>query len=134
MKTAFLHGDLDEEIYINLPEGYKEFLEKEFGETTNGRYLSLEKGLYGLVQAVHQWFLKLTNKLKNEMGVEQFNNDSCLFKQSNKDGTTFLIIYVDDCLAIGDKTAVKMLFKEIEEDFKTTRSESIEDSIGCKIE
>ena len=80
VKTTFLHGDLDEEIYINLPEGYKEFLEKEFGETTNGSYLSLEKALYGLVQAARQWFLKLTNKLKNEMGFDQFSNDSCLFK------------------------------------------------------
>ena len=47
VQTAFLHGDLDEEIFIKIPPGYKEFLE-ENGETVNGKFLRLEKLTYGL--------------------------------------------------------------------------------------
>ena len=51
VKTAFLHRNLEEDIFIHIPEGYKEFLKDEYNEETEETHLKLEKLLYGLVQA-----------------------------------------------------------------------------------
>jgi len=51
VKTAFLHGNLEEDIFIHIPKGYKEFLRDEYNEETEETHLKLEKLLYGLVQA-----------------------------------------------------------------------------------
>ena len=51
VKTAFLHGDLEEEIYMQHPQGY------EVKDTEN-LVCRLKKSLYGLKQAPRQWYLK----------------------------------------------------------------------------
>ena len=51
VKTAFLHGDLEEEIYMEQPEGFKERGKENF-------FCKLKKSLYGLKQAPRQWYKK----------------------------------------------------------------------------
>ena len=51
IKTAFLHGDLDLDVYMLQPEGFEE---------GTGLVCKLEKSLYGLKQAPRAWFEKLT--------------------------------------------------------------------------
>ena len=51
IKTVFLHGDLEEEIYMKQPKGFKE-REKE------NYVCKLKKSLYGLKQALRQWYKK----------------------------------------------------------------------------
>ena len=72
--------------------------------------------------------------MKEKLKFEQFENDSCLLKRSDETGDVFLIVYVDDCFVIGDKEAVKNALVGIEKHFAITRSENIEDFIGCRIE
>jgi hypothetical protein len=69
VQTAFLHGDLEEELFIKIPPGYKEFL-NEINETIQGRYLKLEKSTYGLVQAARSWWKKFTTVLKDKLNFE----------------------------------------------------------------
>lgn len=133
VQTAFLHGDLEEELFIKIPPGYKEFL-MEMNETIEGRFLKLEKSTYGLVQAARSWWKKFTTILKEKLNFEQYENDSCLLKRIDCTGKVFLIVYVDDCFVVGDKDAVKEALKGIQEHFSITRSENIEDFIGCRIE
>ena len=133
VQTAFLYGELEEEIYIKIPDGYYEFL-KEEKKKLEGKFLKLEKSTYGLVQAARAWWKKFTSKLKKELGFQQYENDSCLLKRENSDGRVFLIIYVDDCFFVGDKEAVQKALNDIEEIFKITRSTNVDDFIGCKIE
>jgi hypothetical protein len=133
VQTAFLHGDLEEEIFIKIPPGYKEYL-SETKETIDEKFLKLEKATYGLVQAARSWWKKFTTVLKSELGFTQFENDSCLLKRHTSDGQVYLIVYVDDCFVLGDKRAVKQALAEIEKHFAITRSETIEDFIGCRIE
>ncbi len=133
VQTTFLHGELEEEIFIKIPPGYKEYL-SELEEKVNGKFLRLEKSTYGLVQAARSWWKKFTTVLKKDLGLEQFKNDSCLLKRKSSDGKVFLIVYVDDCFVLGDKKAVKKALEEIKKHFAITRSENIKDFIGCRIE
>ena len=49
IKTAFLHGELEEEIFITIPEGYNFFCQEENMDKEDGEYLRLNKSIYGLV-------------------------------------------------------------------------------------
>ena len=60
METAFLYGDLEEEIYMKLPEGIGLFLNKKFGSDDA---LILVQAMYGLVQAARQFFKKLRDTM-----------------------------------------------------------------------
>ena len=133
VQTAFLYGELEEELFIHIPSGYEEYL-SEIGEQVEGNYLKLEKSTYGLVQAARSWWKKFTTVLKSELQFTQFQNDSCLLKKEDEDGKVFLIVYVDDCFLLGDKVAVKKALNDIQKFFSITRSELIEDFIGCRIE
>lgn len=53
--TAFLHSELEEEIYMELPNGYR----------LNGKTCQLKKSIYGLKQATRAWNRKLDKLLKN---------------------------------------------------------------------
>jgi len=56
VETAFLHGKLKKEIYMNLPKCM---------EGNNNECLLLLKALYGLMQGAHQWWKKFVEILKN---------------------------------------------------------------------
>ncbi len=116
IQTAFLHRDLEEELFIKIPLGCKEFLQ-ETNEKIEKKYLQLEKSTYGLVQAARSWWKKFASILKQELGFKQHANDSCVLKRVDETGKVFLIVYVNNCFVVGDKVAVKE-----EKSFNITRS------------
>ena len=96
INNAFLNGDLDHEIFMKMPEGYKECIQ----DNDEGKAIKLDKAIYGLVQAARQFWKKLTSKLK-EAGFEPSNVDLCLFQCNNDRGLSTMIMYIDDLLIIG---------------------------------
>ena len=94
VKTAFLNGDLDCEIYMNQPEG---FIDPERQEMV----CKLRKSIYGLKQAARCWNKKIDSFFK-ESGYTQSNADPCIYyKRINKHGKQCFIIlalYVDDLI------------------------------------
>nr|XP_016490919.1 PREDICTED: uncharacterized mitochondrial protein AtMg00810-like [Nicotiana tabacum] len=92
INNAFLQGDLYEEVYMSLPQGFI-----KHGETKVCRHL---KSLYGLKQAFRQWNIKLTEALI-ESGHNQIAFDHSLFTKKQGDGLVVILIYVDDLLITG---------------------------------
>ena len=95
VETAFLEGDLEEEIFMDVPDGYKEVLNEE----TAGECLRLERPLYGLVQAARQFWKKAVGVLK-EIGFVGGQADPCLMTKTSDEGTVHVIMYVDDFYAL----------------------------------
>ena len=89
VKTAFLYGDVEEDIYVIQPEGF-ESAGKE------GLVCKLKKALYGLKQSPRVWYNTLSTYLK-ELGFDTLSADLSVFTN----GTTIIAIYVDDILLAG---------------------------------
>jgi len=110
--NAFLHGELDEEIYMKLPQGYKGDGEPILCASHNPiaatfpphTVYCLHKSLYGLKQAPRQWFSKLTSSLL-AFGFHQSKADYSLFTQHTTRGYIAVLVYVDDMLITGDNPA-----------------------------
>ena len=85
IKKNFRHGDLDEEIYIAQPQGFK----VKFMENIVCR---LKKSLYGLKQAPRQWYLKF-DSFMHEHGYNRCHSDHCIyFKRLDDETTLFYVI------------------------------------------
>ncbi|KAJ9561853.1 LOW QUALITY PROTEIN: hypothetical protein OSB04_007013 [Centaurea solstitialis] len=93
VNIAFLHGDLNEEIYMKIPQGFA----KE-GDT---RVCLLRKSLYGLKQASRNWYQKFTNALV-DLGFKQSRADYSLFIHKEDESFVAALIYVDDVVVVGN--------------------------------
>jgi len=94
VKTAFLNGELDEEVYMGQPEGYVD-------PTYPEKVCRLLQALYGLKQATKMWYAKLDDFLKSQ-GFDNIDADACLHLQMD-DGEIIIIVlvYVHDLLLVG---------------------------------
>ena len=93
VKTTFLHGDLEEEIYMQQPKGY-EVKGKE------NLVCRLRKIMYGLKQTPHQWYLKFDSFMV-EQGYHRWHSDHCVyFKRLDNVSYIILLLYVDDMLVV----------------------------------
>ncbi|CAM8945952.1 unnamed protein product [Rhodiola kirilowii] len=102
--NAFLHGDLDEEVYMTLPPG---FYKKE---KQQGLICRLNKSLYGLKQAPRQWFSKFADALLS-YGFIQSPNDHSLFTLAKGDDFIILLVYVDDIVLTGTSASLIQAIK-----------------------
>jgi len=103
VNNAFLHGDLDEEVYMTLPPGFR--------APGSHKVCKLNKSLYRLRQAPRQWFAKLSSKLL-EYGFVRSYADYSLFTYKKDDTCMALLVYVDDLVLTGNKSKACSEFKE----------------------
>ena len=94
VKNAFLHGDLKEEVYMDIPPGFST-------SETAGKVCRLKKALYGLKQSPRAWFDRFRRAVRG-MGYGQCNGDHTLFYRHSKGKMTILAVYVDDIIITGD--------------------------------
>jgi hypothetical protein len=99
VKTAFLYGNVDEEIYVEQPEGFSD------GTT---RVCRLSKALYGLKQSPRIWYQTLSTFLI-ESGYTPLNSDQSVFVRGNN----YIAVYVDDLLLLGPNKAEIQRVKDI---------------------
>lgn len=111
IKTAFLDGDLDEEIYMKLPDCVN----------NNGRpYVRLTKSIYGLKQSSRQWNKKFDKFLKR-FEFKANSADRCVYIGKVKNAQVILALYVDDGLLMS-KSAIALfeIMNKLKNEFEIT--------------
>ncbi|GAA0161049.1 transmembrane signal receptor [Lithospermum erythrorhizon] len=93
VNNAFWHGFLEEEVYMDNPEGYE--------KAQKGQVCKLKRSLHGLKQVSRQSNLKFTSKLLEYDFIQSYN-DNCMFVLQNDACFMVLIVNVDDILVVGD--------------------------------
>ncbi|KAJ0522562.1 putative RNA-directed DNA polymerase [Helianthus annuus] len=94
VKTAFLNGHLTEDVYMEQPEGFVD-------PKNPKKVCKLNKSIYGLKQASRSWNLRFDQKIK-QFGFIKNEDEPCVYKKASGSSITFLILYVDDILLIGN--------------------------------
>jgi len=90
VKTAFLNGDLEEDVYMDQLVGFNE-------EGKKHMVCKLKKSIYGLKQASRQWYLKFNDTITS-FGFKENIVDRCIYLKVSESKFIFLILYVDDIL------------------------------------
>ncbi|KAM1772047.1 hypothetical protein ACFX11_046791 [Malus domestica] len=98
VKTAFLNGYLEEELYMTQPEGFVSKSEKT-------KVCKLQRSIYGLKQASRSWNIRFDTEIKT-FGFTQNEDDNCVYQKVVGDAVVFLVLYVDDILLFGNDTAI----------------------------
>ena len=129
IKTAFLYGELEEVIYMKLPEGYEVVTG---GKTEKDECVRLTKTIYGLVKAARQYFKTFSATL-TKMGFEKCMADQCLFSRKSSDRVVIIAVYIDDTLCIGDKKAFDKFKQEIKKRFVTKEEGNMTEYVGCEV-
>ncbi|GJR46556.1 retrovirus-related pol polyprotein from transposon TNT 1-94 [Tanacetum coccineum] len=126
MKNAFLHGDLEEEVYMEQPPGF-------VAQGEYGRVCKLKKALYGLKQSSRAWFGKFSNAVI-EFGLRRSVYDHSIFYSSSNAGCILLVVYVDDIVITGsDKAGIEKLKSFIGTCFQTKDLGSLKYFLGYEV-
>ncbi|KAG8498774.1 hypothetical protein CXB51_005214 [Gossypium anomalum] len=107
VKTAFLYGELEEDIYMQQPEGFIVSEKEDY-------VCLLRKSLYGLKQSPRQWYKRFDSFMTSH-DFKRSSLDSCVYFKKNSDGSfVYLLLYVDDMLiAAKDKGEIRKSAKPI---------------------
>ena len=127
VKNAFLHGDLEEEVYMELPPGLKL-------PTSNGKVCKLKKALYGLKQSPRAWFERFSRAMQ-KFGYNQSQADHTLFiKRSLQRKVTALIVYVDDMVLTGnDEEEIQRLKQSLAQEFEIKDLGNLKYFLGIEV-
>ncbi|KAG8501668.1 hypothetical protein CXB51_004714 [Gossypium anomalum] len=112
VKTTFLHGKLEEDIYMQQPEGFTVSEKEDY-------VCLLKKSIYGLKQSPRQWYKRFDSFMtSHDFKRSSFN--SCVYFKKNSDGSfVHLLLYVDDMLiAVKDKGEIRKVKAQLSEEFE----------------
>jgi hypothetical protein len=104
VKSAFLNGVLQEEIYTEQPEGFA-------NEGEEDKVCLLKKALYGLKQAPRAWYSRIDEHLQH-LGFTKSLSESTLYIKQNGDNILIISLYVDDLLVTGNNNNNVETFKQ----------------------
>ncbi|KAG7578131.1 Zinc finger CCHC-type [Arabidopsis thaliana x Arabidopsis arenosa] len=104
VKTAFLHGELQEEVYVTQPEGF-------VVKGSEDKVYKLHKALYGLKQAPRAWNNKL-NKILKELSFTKCSKEASLYRKQENEHLLLVAVYVDDLLVTGSSLDAILEFKK----------------------
>lgn len=124
VKTAFLNGTLDQDIFMRLPDEF----------AVGNLVAKLHKSLYGLKQASRAWNERFHKFIVN-LGFQRSDADNCLYYASMDSEVVYLIIYVDDILlASGSLKYITKLKELFNMEFEMTDLKEVKTFLGLTIE
>lgn len=103
VKTAFLHGELKETVYVTQPEGFEV-------RGSEKKVYKLNKALYGLRQAPRAWNHKL-NQILLELGFRKCSKEPSVYRKNVDNQLLIVAVYVDDLYVTGSSENVIEVFK-----------------------
>ena len=95
-KSAFLNGYLEEEVYVEQPQGFEV-------EGKENNVYKLKKALYGLKQAPRAWYARIDGYFQ-EKGFQRSKNDPTLYYKQEGIDILIISLYVDDLLYMGSSS------------------------------
>ena len=128
IKTAFLHADIDTEIYIKPPPGY-------VFQDPKCDYLQVLKSLYGLRQAMRLFLADLDAFLKSS-GFIKLDSESCIYARYSAEGviTMLILVYVDDIIvACAFQAAIDALFAQAKAKYDINTLGAINFYLGMEV-
>nr|CAE03834.3 OSJNBb0013J13.11 [Oryza sativa Japonica Group] len=110
VKTTFLHGELEDEIYMDQPEGFIVPGKEDY-------VCKLKRSLYGLKQSPRQWYKRFDSFMLSH-GFKWSEFDSCVYIKFVNGSPIYLLLYVDDMLiAAKSKEQITTLKKQLSSEF-----------------
>lgn len=123
VKTAFLNGNLEEEVYMKLPEGFD----------VKNPYVKLLKSLYGLKQAPRCWNERL-NDFLIKIKFTRSKADYCLYIKTEGNTILYVLVFVDDLMIVGnDIVKIKEIKIQLSKEFEMSDEGELKHFLGLAI-
>uniref|UniRef100_A0A251VD12 Putative ribonuclease H-like domain-containing protein n=1 Tax=Helianthus annuus TaxID=4232 RepID=A0A251VD12_HELAN len=125
VKNAFLHGDLNETVYMFQPPGYV--------DQTNPSYVCrLRKSLYGLKQAPRAWYHRFATFI-TKCGFHSTSCDTSLFVYRKDSRVAYLLLYVDDIITASDDSFLHEIIASLSKEFAMTDLGNLHHFLGIQV-
>eukprot|EP00253_Pinus_taeda_P032438 PITA_32438 len=125
VKSAFLHGDLHEEIYMEQPTG--------FIQTDSSFVCQLKKSLYGLKQAPEAWYAKMDSFLLETRFSRCHSNNTVYTKKVGK-SLIIIVLYIDDLiLTSSDPNLINHVKSSLKNNFEMTNLVHLHYFLGLQV-
>ncbi|MFS7989867.1 putative RNA-directed DNA polymerase [Helianthus anomalus] len=126
VKSAFLHGELKEIVYVDQPKGYVK-------QGAEGKVYRLKKALYGLKQAPRAWFDRIESYFNRE-GFKKSSHDHTLFIKKVWNKVIVVSVYVDDLIYAGnDPIMCEQFKKSMQNEFEMTDLGQMKYFLGVEV-
>lgn len=127
VKSAYLNGQLEEEIFLEQPPGFQK-------SGQESKVLRLRKSLYGLKQSARAWNKRATEALA-QIGFRPGKAEHCLYTRKERNGTTtYVLLYVDDLLVAGTSTKItEEVSRDLQEYFDIKDLGDVNHYLGVQI-
>ncbi|KAG3045216.1 hypothetical protein PC122_g24659 [Phytophthora cactorum] len=127
VKTAFLNGLLDEDIYMAQPDGYIDEVHPDY-------VCKLKRSLYGLKQSPRMWN-KTIDDFMLKLGLKKCESDHCIYFKRDGQDMIFVALYVDDLvLASSSDKMLKETKQALSDRFEMTDMGQLKYFLGMEIE
>jgi hypothetical protein len=125
--TAFLNGFLEEEIYMEIPDGFP-------GAGDPTKVCKINRALYGLKQAPKSWYERIDAWFINQ-GLKRSENDPNMYYSLKDEKYVIILLYVDDLLITGDNSQeISRLQSELQKEFEMSDLGTAQNYLGVEIE
>lgn len=125
VKNAFLNGQLEEDIYMQQPEGFVQ---------DKTKVCKLNKSLYGLKQAAKKWNERMDHAM-DEIGFNRCSSDQCLYVRIDGEFICYILLYVDDLIFVSnDMQMIDKVKAKLKHKFDMTDVGEIDTFLGISVE